>query len=396
MELVKHQHYDEVCATTEFQLRPVCVDTFGAWGPEAYGTFKRIAAGLSKRNGLSFGMQYQLVLLEVNSRLMTRLAQLMLVNAGLDPERPAPPQEAQDLLSDTSSISSAERGTDNAGSAMWIPRGQEQHASRLVDTWVRRGRMPSQHELESLNANRPPTTDTTDTTNANSTKTRSTWANPFTDMVNDCATINTNANATNTTNTNATNNANANATTETSACNAPLLHPAAAVTHDTAASTTTATSTTTTTTPKRPREDTPAPLTLRGIATSTSTKQPPSPLPEALGGNLNGTHFVTPKKRPSSSDTCSRRLDTDEPSHAHKKALTGDSPSQTGFSNIKSQPHIATEARPVDSVFSFGRPLLSSRTSPVRASTTTSGQNLDNSRSKMHETSPFKWFERHV
>jgi hypothetical protein len=82
MEMVKEQHYGAACAAADLKLQPVCVDTFGAWGPQAYDTLKRIAGGLAKRSGLSFQMQYQLVLLENNVLLMNQLAKLMIGSIG--------------------------------------------------------------------------------------------------------------------------------------------------------------------------------------------------------------------------------------------------------------------------------------------------------------------------
>jgi hypothetical protein len=186
-ELIKEQHYGAACAEAGMQLSPVCVDTFGAWGPQAYDVMKKIAGGLRKRSGLSFGMQYQLVLLQANTLLMRKLAGLMLANATDPSPVPAAPMprptraldgdvhsEPSDPEGNTPACDSAALDCDgglldcedrhlqwsedrvNTPTGMddaaldWIPRGREAEASRLVDEWAERIRRGETVPLSSV------------------------------------------------------------------------------------------------------------------------------------------------------------------------------------------------------------------------------------------------------
>ncbi len=73
-EAVKTRAYSAEAENVGAELVPLIVDTFGAWGPSAFGLFGRIARALAGRFDLSVGRATGLVMARVSHAVMGGVA----------------------------------------------------------------------------------------------------------------------------------------------------------------------------------------------------------------------------------------------------------------------------------------------------------------------------------
>jgi hypothetical protein len=77
-EARKHATYGTLCQREGYDLIPVIVDSFGAWGAAALAHFRKLAAGISRRFGEPYAVVLQLLMLEANIIVIRGQARLML------------------------------------------------------------------------------------------------------------------------------------------------------------------------------------------------------------------------------------------------------------------------------------------------------------------------------